>query len=209
MKTFYYSTIYIFLLLFSSTMAFAQRQLIVVDIVDQEPMPFVKIYPNVGSPSFTDIDGKGLIPHEASIVKLTFSGYRDTTITITDQKLIMVQMTVVAKEINEVVILPGVNPALRIINHAIENRKKNHPLANDAFTYESYSKFVIDMDSSTYTLESNTNTDSLTTEQRDSLNEELEALKFMNKYLKKQHLFFMESASERKFIPPARDRENI
>lgn len=197
MKTFYYSTIYIYLLLLSFTTAFSQRQLIVVDIVDQEPMPFVKIYPNVGSPTFTDIDGKGLISNEASVVKLTFSGYRDTTVNLTDQKSIVVQMTVISKEINEVVILPGINPALRIINHAIENRKKNHPLANDAFTYESYSKFVIDLDSSFSSSTKDIQTDS-TVENSEILN-----------LIKKQHLFLMESASERKFIPPARDRENI
>lgn len=172
----------------------AQKQLLIVDTDGKEPMPFVKVIPNAGSPLFTDIDGKAEIQFDATSVKISFIGYKDTIVSIGDEPQIKVRMEVISKEINEIVILPGVNPALRIINNATANRKKNHPLENDAFTYISYSKFIFDMDSSF-------------TKKVESMPEDTS--KYMINLIKSQHLFMMESTSERKFIPPAKDRENI
>lgn len=180
---------------FLSFQVAAQRQLLVMDKDETEPMAFVKVFPDNGTPFFTDIDGKATLSEEITSIKLTFAGYRDTTVQIAEQRQIVVYMESRSKEINEIVVLPGVNPALRIINRATENRKKNHPLENDAFTYESYSKFIFDVDTAFLktidTIQQNTDSN------------------YMLNLIKKQHLFMMESSSERKFIPPARDRENI
>lgn len=183
------------LIFISSFQSFGQRQLLVLDREDSEPMAFVKVFPDTGAPFFTDIDGKAVFAEEVNTLKLSFSGYRDTLVHVEDQWKITVYMDVISKEIDEIVVLPGVNPALRIINKVTENRRKNHPLENDAFTYESYSKFVFDIDTSFFkTIE--------TAEKEDTSD-------YMLNLIKTQHLFMMESASERKFIPPARDRENI
>jgi hypothetical protein len=182
------------LLLMVSLYSFGQRELKVVDVEGDEPMPFVKIFPNVGEAFFTSIDGEADIPNDATSLQLHFAGYRDTTIVIGDAKNITVRMKILPTNFDEVVILPGENPALRIINKATENRKKNHPLENDAFTYESYSKFIFDMDTAF--------TKKVMTMPEDTS-------QYMINLIKSQHLFMMESTSERKFIPPARDRENI
>lgn len=180
---------------FFSLQVSAQLQLLVIDKEDTEPMAFVKVFPDNGAPFFTDIDGKASVSEGISSIRLSFVGYRDTTIRIAEQRQLTVYMESLAKEINEIVVLPGINPALRIINKATENRKKNHPLENDAFTYESYSKFIFDLDTAFLktidTIQQNNDSS------------------YMLGLIKSQHLFMMESTSERKFIPPARDRENI
>lgn len=185
-----------FLLLFAlmAFQSFGQRKLLVLDTTGLEPMPFVKVFPDIGEPFFTNIDGKATFSNEVNSIKLRFSGYRDTTVLVNDQHQLTIHMHILPTNFDEVVILPGVNPALRIINNATENRKKNHPLENDAFTYESYSKFIFDMDTAfTNMIEKM----------------EPDTSKYMINLIKTQHLFMLESSSERKFIPPARDREDI
>ncbi len=194
MKTHFFNFLITLSILFSFQLS-AQRQLLVMDNEETEPMPFVKVFPNVGTPFFTDVDGKAIIAEEATSLKLTFVGYRDTIVQLTNQKQIVVYMHSLAKDINEIVVLPGVNPALRIINKATENRKKNHPLENDAFTYESYSKFIFDVDTAFL-------------KTLDTVKKESDS-SYMVNLIQTQHLFMLESVSERKFIPPARDRENI
>jgi len=172
----------------------AQKQIKVIDSDGGEPMPFVKIFPNDGNAFFTSIDGTADIPENATSLKLYFSGYKDTTVTVESEKITVVEMKILPTNFDEIVILPGENPALRIINKVVENRKKNHPLENDAFTYESYSKFIFDMD---------------TAFMKKVMSMPEDTSESMLGLIKKQHLFMMESTSERKFIPPARDREDI
>lgn len=47
-------------------------------------------------------------------------------------------------QIEDVVILPGVNPAMRLIKGAAANRKQNRPEALDAFSYTGYNKLKFD-----------------------------------------------------------------
>lgn len=182
-----------FALLFSFSTAFAQKQITVYDADDKEVMPFVKIFPSNGTPFFTNINGSATIPVEVVEFKLHYAGYIDTLIQVENLTSEEVFLKSIPTSIDEVVILPGENPAIRIIDKVIANRKKNHPLENDAFTYDCYSKFIFDIDSSLQSVAAVMQTDT---------NE-------MLKIIKTQHLFMLESVSQRKFIPPARDREDI
>lgn len=158
-------------------------------------MPFVKVIPNSGKPGFTDIDGRFTLPQETSEFQLRFMGYKDSLYVLSTLKSDTIFMWSAVQDVKEVTVVAGENPAHRIMNLVIENRKLNHPLSNDAFTYKSYSKFIFDADDGLK--------DRLVKapEEDSSLND----LKFLNK----QHLFLLESATERKFIPPAKDREDI
>jgi len=174
---------------------FSQRYINVLDSDNKEPVSFVKIVPDVGSPFFTDIDGKATI-HEAQVVSITLSflGYYDTIIELKDE-FHTVYMRSRSKNIDEIVVLPGENPAHRIIKKVTENRKLNHPIGKESFTYDSYSKFVVDIDSASL---------------EDLLRNETDTSDIEDLYfLKQQHLFMMESASKRTYIPPSRDREDI
>lgn len=183
-----------FLVVWTATISVAQKQLTVMDESGMEPMPFVKVFPNVGQPFYTNVEGTATIGDSVESILLSFAGYQDTTVLVKDVNTITVNMQTEAKSFNEVVILPGVNPALRIINNTIENRKLNHPLKNDAFTYNSYSKFVFDVD---------------TALQNKIAKMPIDPKDTVTNMLRNQHVFLLESATERKFIPPARDKETI
>ena len=187
-----------FLLLLSTLACFqalSQSRYTVYDTISNEPMPFVKVLPVDGAPLFTDIDGHFSVDENVASVRLRFQGYRDTLIELSNVKDNNIYMWVNQQVIQEVVAVAGENPAHRIMDLVIANRKKNHPLENDAFTYTSYSKFIFDVDSS---FQQGVKTAPVSDSTED-----------VRKFIESQHIFMLESASERTFIPPARDRENI
>ena len=49
-------------------------------------------------------------------------------------------------ELGEVVILPGVNPAHRIINNVVNNRDLNNPEKMRSFSYTSYEQVIFTID---------------------------------------------------------------
>jgi len=173
----------------------AQTKITVQDGISLEPMPFVKVIPNNDKPGFTDIDGRFVIAPEATEFQLRFMGYKDSLYVMKALISDTIFMWSSVQQVSEVTVLAGENPAHRIMERVIENRKDNHPLANDAFTYKSYSKFIFDADDGLK--------DRLVKAPEEDTT--LSDLQFLNK----QHLFMLESATERKFIPPARDREDI
>lgn len=179
----------------ASFQVFSQNRFTVYDTVSNEVMPFVKVLPVNGSPAFTDINGRFSVPENTESVLLRFQGYKDTVVKLANVKEFTIYMWVNQQVIQEVVAKAGENPAHRIMDLVIANRKKNHPLENDAFTYTSYSKFIFDVDSSF--------------QQGIQQAPASDSTEDVRKFIDSQHLFMLESASERTFIPPARDRENI
>ena len=103
------------------------------DFETDEAIPFVKIYPDQGKDFFADIDGYFTPPAGSTSVRLHMSMYRDTTVTLEGQSIIY--MRGLESMIEEVVVLPGKNPAERIMELAIENRKINHPKSDLSFKY--------------------------------------------------------------------------
>jgi hypothetical protein len=176
-------------------LVFGQSTYTIKDFVTQESIPFVKVKPNVGAPFLADIDGIIHVDATATSVELHSATYRDTTIlleNVVDQTIYLVPLV---KDIMEVTVVAGENPAHRIINHAIENRKLNNPMENDAFRYNSYSKFIFDMNQDALSAIPDSTSDS--------------TLIKMRKFFNEQYLFMLESASTRTFIPPSRDKEEI
>jgi len=174
--------------------AFGQKRYTVIDTLSNEIMPFVKVIPSSGNPMFTSIDGYFTIGDDVESVVLRFQGYLDKEVTLSNLTSDKIYLNVKQLVIQEMIVVASENPAHRIMNIVIENRKQNHPLAKDAFTYNSYSKFIFDVDSAfqqkVNELPKNDTSD-------------------IKGFLEKQHIFLLESASERTYIPPARDRENI
>lgn len=178
-----------------STVAFGQSDYFVKDFKTEQPIPFVKVFPSEGTPFLADIDGKIEVPSEVNSIRLRSSGYRDTIIQLADVSGEVLFMQWNVQEIEEVKVVPGVNPAHRIVQQAIDRRKQNHPLENDAFTYNSYSKFVFDI-----------NRDAL---EKIPDNETDSGVVALKEFFGQQHLLLMESASKRSFQPPYRDKEEI
>lgn len=188
----------VFVVLFIGMFAgcgFSQQTFFVKDGLTEEPIPFVKAWPNIGDPVLADIDGKLEFASEVESVKLRQMGYMDTVVNLKEVTGNTIFLDVRLQNIQEVTVLPGENPAHRIIQKAIENRKANHPVGKESFTYNSYSKFVVGMNDEVLADLPESGTDSSMIEMRD--------------FFEKQHLFLMESASKRTYFPPNNDKEEI
>lgn len=180
--------------LFLSTGLYAQQRSQLIDAATSEPVPFSKVIPNPGTPFLADIDGFFTVPAGATEVLFRAQGYFDTTYQVAGigQHIVLRPL---ARELEEFVVLPGVNPAERIMELAIANRKKNHPMGDESFTYTSYNKFVFTMDQEALASISDTTSDSTLMEIRN--------------FFGSQHLFLIESTTQKYFEPPYREKEVI
>lgn len=184
-------TLFIFIL----TSSFSQTTYFIKDQLTLESIPFVKVIPDSGSPFLADIDGKILLNNTITSIHIRVSGYKDSIVFISEIVANTIYISPFLKEIQEVKVVAGENPAHRIMDLAIANRKKNNSLDNDAFRYESYSKFIFDANQEAI--------DSIPANTTDS------TLLKIKSFFTEQHLFMMESASTRTFIPPSKDKEVI
>lgn len=183
-------------LLFWGSVAFGQKTFFVADDQSLEPIPFVKVTPDVGKPTLADLTGKFRVLVEANEITLHFNGYDDTTFLVSeipDSALILMRLS--SQQLDPIKVAPGINPAHRIISNAIANRRLNHPVKHDPFQYKSYSKFLLEIDPDYVA--------SITEDTKDSTLMEIRDL------ADSMHLFLMESVSERYFQPPLRDQEKI
>lgn len=180
----------------SSTIALGQKTFFVADEASLDPIPFVKVIPDVGQPRLADLDGAFSLENGINSFELHFNGYEDTVIQVSDyadSAIILMHLT--SQQLDPITVLPGVNPAHRIVKNVIANRRKNHPIKHDPFKYKSYSKFVVDFDPEfVATIPENTQDSNLIS---------------VKEFTDTMHVFLMESVSERYFQPPLRDQERI
>lgn len=161
--------------------------------VSQEVIPFVKVYPSVGKPFLADLDGRFVNPEGNTQVTLKMMGFKDTTITVLGD--MVVYMDEIGNLIDEVTIVPGVNPAERIMEMAIQNRKINHPKSDVAFKHANYSKFIFTINQDALANISDTIKDT--------------SILAMKKFFDSQHIFLLESTSTKYFKPPFKEKEII
>ncbi|MDG1331830.1 MAG: DUF5686 family protein [Crocinitomicaceae bacterium] len=181
-------------LLFSLTID-AQVTYQIQELGSNEPIPFVKVIPDVGEPFLSDLDGYITLDATNEFVTLKYPHFEDTTILLMNVVGTVLYMKYGEQDVEEVVVVAGDNPAHRIMRQVIDRRKINHPLKNDAFTYKSYSKFKFDLNPDGLAAIPDSTTDSNLIDLRNTFS--------------KQHLFMMESTSKRTFAPPYRDKEEI
>jgi len=183
---------------------------IVTDSLSRIPLAFVNIVAdNNNNGTNTDIDGKFRISAVSDlqsgtqVQKLTFSyvGYESMTVNINGMNKTPLHIRMKKKNIllKEVIILPGENPAHRIIHKATENRFRNDPEKNRSFSYTSYNKMYFTADTSGFMkkhpLPPQTHKDSSDIR--------------LNKVLERQYLFLMESVSKREYVEPDRNNEKV
>lgn len=168
----------------------------VTDAETGNALPFVNLVIN-SSPhgSISDIDGNFILKSNEPIryIRASYVGYKPDTIETNGSPSVNFSLQKSSIQLNEVIILPGENPAHRIIDSAIAHRKENDPFQLEAFAYQSYSKFLVtaEMDSLM----------SIPDELLDSAHLELKH------FFSKQHVFLMENMAERKFLKPGNDNE--
>lgn len=173
----------------------------VVDDRTQEPLAFVHVVPDgQREGATTDIDGRFTLQVRELpvVVRLSYVGYQPLMVTIGSRDTGMLRMQRLAVELRTVDILPGENPAHRIIRLAHANRRENDGMRNRSHRYNSYSKTIL-----TAELDSALLADSLRMAKLDT--SDLETIRF----IESQHLFLMESATRKSFIPPDQEKEEV
>lgn len=178
----------------------------VIDSVSGNPLAFVSIIVNNGlQGGRTDIDGVFSFKNNAEPkwLNLSYVGYKPLIFPLNGYcSNLEIRMASANNELSEVVIVPGENPAHRIIKKAIENRKNNDPEQMKSFRYQSYNKITIDwyFNEKYYQAAEIWNNDS--TKADSSL------LSLKNRAYK-QHVMMMESFSERIFLFPGKSKETV
>lgn len=161
----------------------------VIDADTKAPLPFANVViegQNKGVS--TDIDGKFRLSslQPFTTVTVSFLGYSTATYPANagNADIAVIKLRRSGVELGEVEILPGENPAHRIIRHAIANKKRNDPEQLRSFTYTSYNKMYVTADITS----------------GDSIGKRDTTKMIVSKVLKKQHLFMSEAVSERKYL---------
>ena len=179
----------------------------VIDAVTKQPLAFVNIVINNGHEGgITDIDGKFTLrsPQRISSLRLSYVGYESRTYDPQGKsKDIIIPLTPKEIELTEVEILPGENPAHRIIRNAIDNRDRNDPEKLSSFSYTSYDKTVFTIETDTTVGNAFTDTLSLDSVMMDS------ATRLIQKLMQEQYLFLMENVTKRKFLAPDRNYNQV
>ena len=173
----------------------------VSDSKSKEPLAFVNIiYNSKNQGTSTDLDGYFKIDDYSKIefLRISYLGY--TTKIISKEELgnkhyIELTLEEDVTSLAEVTVLPGENPAHRIINLAIENANRNNPEKMRSFSYVSYNKmyFTADVKQSEDTI----------------LESEKDSLRSLSELLAKQHILLIESVTERIFRYPDNNKENV
>lgn len=188
----------IFLLPF---VAFGQKVTVSGTVKDEKtklPLAFVHILSESGRGTISDIDGKfslGLKKKECCL-KLTSIGYETLNYDIdysSERQTVYLEPT--NYDLGEVVVFPGINPAHRIIDSVVANRDRNNPQKLKAFSYTSYDKMTVRVDSDSLM--------AMDTTQMDST-----AIR-MRQFMKTQDIFIMETVTERKFKAPSLNQETV
>jgi len=194
------------LILISATL-FAQESLKgkVIDAETKEPMAFVNLtYNDNKEGCITDLDGLFTIPDKkkASFIQCSFVGYKTEKIPLNgNENFMIIEMHPEALTLNEVTVLPGENPAHRIVYKAIENKAKHNPDNLDSYELTSYSKMFFTVDSKAF--QNSAKKDSAGNS-KDTSN-----VARMMDFLEKNHLFLMESATKKQFQSPDKTKEEI
>lgn len=124
----------------------------VMDSVTKQKLAFVNIIINDDGTfgTTTDIDGNFSISSKKEINTLTFScvGYSKKPVSAANfkNKGNKIYLSPVAYKLDEVVVVAGENPAHRIIDNVVKNRKRNNPEMLDYYEYTIYDRMVFTLD---------------------------------------------------------------
>jgi len=198
----------------------------VLDSKTKESLAFVNIVINQSnSGGTTDIDGRFRFTYREPIhsLKLSYVGYESQLLPVGSKtKDLVIYPERKEIELQEVEILPGINPAHRIIMNAIGNRDVNDPEKQQSFSYTMYEKTVFTIDADTifdgnYSdttgiaeeagigLEFNAEMDSI---QQDSVMLD-SATRLIETLINQQYLFLMENVTKRKFLYPDKSYNDV
>ncbi len=195
----------LFLSIFLLTASWSIAQVVltgrVVDERTKEPLAFVPL--NIAGTSngtVSDIDGRFRLEVSQLPVRirLSYVGYTTRELSLETIGPAIIALRQSDLELKPVVVSGTDNPAHRIIRRTYAARKENDAMRNRSYRYTSYSKTTFDA-----ALDSAVANDPARTAKLDSST--LKAQEFFEQ----QHLFLIESATRKSFIPPSRGHEEV
>ena len=155
----------LFISLFIAFTAFAQQETVIKGRVTErgkpESLPFVSIYfKGTQKGTSSDFEGNFTLKTSSHVDSIVFSyiGYKTLTRKVQTGKTQMLNIELVpdSKVFQDVIIVAGVNPALRIVKKAAENKSKLSQNAAKNFEYDSYSKVDMSMNNISEKLKNST-----------------------------------------------------
>lgn len=115
----------------------------------KEALPYVSLgFKNNLGGTTSDFEGHfKLAAANADTLLISYMGYKPLRIGLKkgQSQTLLIELEELTHEIGEVVITPGVNPALRIVDKARKNREQNNQENLSAFEYDSYSKLDLSL----------------------------------------------------------------
>lgn len=159
-------------------------------ILDEDSLPLplaVILAEGVKTGAVSDLEGNFelLLPY-SDTVKITLLGYEKWRQWVRKSQKLKIVLQPADVQVDEVVITPGINPAMRMMKGAVRNRKQNRPEGRERFHYQSYNKlkFQLELDS-TKSYENFDSTD------------------------KYADLFIMETVTKKYFRRPSQEKEYV
>lgn len=211
-----------FFLLFTSTNAQTyQFKGKVLDKQTKKELPFVAVtIINENKGTQTDIDGRFLLKSskEEILVRFQYVGYLPKEALLKNSIENEINLTLKENNIKEVQIIAGENPANKIIKKVIEHKNENNPEKLSSFKYISYNKFVFTGKEDTsifprtikYKISKLDSTSKNFQYKKDSiLNKIAKEKKSTDSLFDKQHLFITETVTQRDFLYPEKNKEQI
>ncbi|MEQ9404620.1 MAG: DUF5686 family protein [Cyclobacteriaceae bacterium] len=134
--------------------AIAQKTIVsgkVTDVITGAPVPFATVvFTGTTEGAITDFDGNFKTETLLNVdsIEVSYIGYikRVKPLLRGQQQTINFQLDEDVISLNEVIILPGENPAFAILEKVMENKKKHDKRNLEAYEYESYTRTEFDVD---------------------------------------------------------------
>ncbi len=173
----------------------------------KEPIAFAHVLINdTKHGTISDINGRFSISTSIAVKTLNIQclGYKNITYTVaTTSKPLTIYMEETAKQLPEVVIKPGINPADRIVQAVIDNRKTNNFKNLDSYKYISHNRGAIEVTFDCSEAEAQKIKERLRKDTTENL--ATDAIEFMDS----TYLFFTESINEYKYRKPEKVSETV
>jgi hypothetical protein len=122
----------------------------IYDVQTREPLPFVSVKFKGGKPyTTTDVDGNFSLSTTTPTdsIEISYIGYKTKKLAVKKNASVTLSIPIETDQLtlNEVVILPGENPAHRILRKVIAHKDDNNKEKLSAYEYEVYNKIEFDM----------------------------------------------------------------
>jgi len=146
----------------------------------------------------TDIDGRFslVLPSRIDSIRFSYLGYETRYVSTRDLKgPKTIFLRPIKYDLAEYEVFPGLNPAHRIILNTINNREINNPKKLASFSYTTYEKMLVTVDTSAF--------------DADSTYIPSDSVKSVKEFVKTKDIFIMETAVEKKFRAPDRSNERV